>query len=80
MEVVFHKPLPCPVNKIMGYLAAHYYHSQQIHDWSQQAYKGILNSSLSPRPGGIVMLNLGMYEPMVDPKGHPILVHVMIFL
>jgi hypothetical protein len=67
-------PLAAP--QIMGYSAAHAYHSQQTHEWSQRAYKGILNST----PGGIVTLNLGVYEPTVDPKGRPILVQVMIFL
>ena len=52
--------------QFMGYSAAHSYHNQQTHEWSQQAYKAILNS---PRPGGIVTLNLGVYEPIVDPKG-----------
>jgi hypothetical protein len=66
-----------PVPQVMGYSAAHSYHGQQTHEWSQRAYKGILNS---PGPGGIVTLNLGVYEPIVDPKGRPILVQVMIFL
>ena len=68
---------PAPALQVMGYLAAHSYHSQQTHEWSQRAYKGILTNSM---PGGIVTLNLGVYEPIVDPKGHPILVQVMIFL
>jgi hypothetical protein len=59
-----------------GYSPAHPHHGQHTHDWSQRAYKGILNST----PGGIVTLNLGVYEPIVDPKGRPILVQVMIFL
>jgi hypothetical protein len=67
---------PAPQIMPVGYSAAHAYHSQQTHEWSQRAYKGILNST----PGGIVTLNLGVYEPIVDPKGRPILVQVIIFL
>ena len=63
---------PAPGPQVMGYSAAHSYHTQQTHEWSQRAYKGILNST----PGGIVTLNLGVYEPIVDPKGRPILVQV----
>ena len=66
-----------PPNQVMGYSAAHDYHGQETHEWSQRAYsKGPLNSS----PGGMIMLNLGMYEPTVDHKGRPILVPVIIFL
>jgi hypothetical protein len=61
--------------QVIGYSAAHSYHSQQTHEWSQRAYKGILNSS----PGGIITINLGVYEPTVDAKGRPTLVQVMIF-
>lgn len=71
-------PAPAgPPSQVMGYSAAHSYHSQQTHEWSQRAYKGIFNSSSGP--GGIVTLNLGVYEPTVNPKGRPILVQVMIF-
>jgi hypothetical protein len=66
-----------PVPQVMDYSAAHSYHSQQTHEWSQRAYKGILNAPGGP--GGIVTLNLGVYEPTVDPKGRPILVQVMMF-
>ncbi|KAF8957943.1 hypothetical protein BDZ97DRAFT_2061944 [Flammula alnicola] len=59
-----------PAPQVMGYSAAHTYHAQQTHEWSQRAYKGILNSM----PGGIVTLNLGVYEPIVDAKGRPVLV------
>ena len=73
------QPFSAPAHQaqVMGYSAAHSYHSQQTHEWSQRAYKGILNS---PSPGGIVTLNLGVYEPTVDPKGRPILVQVIILL
>ena len=67
-----------PTPQVMGYSAAHSYHSQQTHEWSQRAYKGIFKPSLGP--GGIVTLNLGVYEPTVDPKGRPILVQVLILL
>lgn len=70
------KSLSSPAPQVMGYSAAHHHHSQQTHEWSQRAYKGVLNST----PGGIVTLNLGVYEPIVDPKGRPILVQVIIFL
>ena len=63
--------------QVMGYSAAHSYHSQQTHEWSQRAYKGLLTNST---PGGIVTLNLGVYEPIVDPKGRPILVQVILFM
>jgi hypothetical protein len=67
-----------PAPHVMGYSAAHSYHGQQTHEWSQRAYKGILNSSLGT--GGIVTLNLGVYEPTVDPKGRPILVQVKMLI
>ena len=70
---------PAPPSQVMGYSAAHSYHSQQTHEWSQRAYRGIMNSTTSG-PGGIVTLNLGVYEPTVDPKGRPILVQVITFL
>ena len=65
---------PAPGPQVMGYSAAHSYHTQQTHKWSQRAYKGI--GVLNSTPGGIVTLNLGVYEPIVDPKGRPILVQV----
>jgi hypothetical protein len=72
----FSRSSTAPVPQVMGYSAAHSFHNQHTHEWSQRAYKGILNA---PGPGGIVTLNLGVYEPIVDPKGRPILVQVMIF-
>jgi hypothetical protein len=75
MALLFHD-LP-QRQHLKSYSATHSYHSQQTHEWSQRAYKGLLTNST---PGGIVTLNLGVYEPIVDPKGRPILVQVILLM
>jgi len=65
-----------PTPQISGYSAAHAYHGQQTHEWSHRAYRGILNAT----PGGTVLLNLSVYEPFVDNKGHAVIVPVGILV
>jgi hypothetical protein len=59
-----------------GYSPAHIHHAQQTTEWSQRAYRGMFNSS----PGGMLSLNLEVYEPYIDLKSHPVLVTVRHYL
>jgi hypothetical protein len=60
----------------IGYSPAHIHHAHQTTEWSQRAYRGMFNST----PGGMLSLNLEVYEPYIDPKSRPVLVTVRLYL